>query len=106
MFSSLYAAGEQLATQQPQQPTLIEGLVPFVLMFVVMYFLIIRPQSKKMKDQTNMLAGLKPGDEVITSGGILGRVKSIADEVVTLDLGSTSLRVVKSHISALVEKKS
>jgi preprotein translocase subunit YajC len=51
------------------------------------------------------LANLKAGDEVVTSGGIIGRVKSVADNFVTIDAGSTSLKIMKSHVSGLTKPK-
>ena len=73
-------------------------MVPFLLIFVVMYFILIRPQAKKAKEHKLLLESLKVGDEVVTSGGIIGRVKSLAENFITLDVGNSSLKVLKEHV--------
>ena len=104
LFSQvLYASAENAATNT--QPSLIESLVPFFLIFVGMYFILLRPQAKKAKEHQNLLNSLKPGDEIITSGGIIGRIKNISDGFVSVDLGSTHIKILKEHISSSTNKK-
>ena len=55
-------------------------LLPFILIFVIMYFLIIRPQQKRVKDHREMVAGVRRGDTVITSGGVIGKVTKVIDD--------------------------
>lgn len=69
------------------QPDPIMGFLPLVLITVVFYFLIIRPQMKRTKEQRKMQEALQKGDEVVTSGGQLGRVVKISEHYVTLELG-------------------
>ena len=77
-------------------------MIPFVLIFVVFYFLLIRPQQKKAKDHRVMLENLKKGDSVITQGGIYGKVASISDQVVTLEIADkVRVRVARSHIAGI-----
>ena len=77
-------------------------LVVFVAIF---YFMLIRPQQKRMKDQQAMLAKLAAGDEVVTSGGILGRITEVGDPFVTLEVAEgVRLRVQRSQISQLMPK--
>ena len=77
-------------------------LLPFVLIFVIMYFLIIRPQNNRMKKHAEMLKGLKKGDTVLTNGGIIGKVFKLADDEVTLDTGEGGkLRVTRQTIGGL-----
>ena len=64
----------------------IAQFVPLILIFVVFYFLLIRPQQKKAKEHQNYLANLKKGDKVITCGGIHGQIASLTDTVVTLEI--------------------
>ncbi|MBP7516343.1 MAG: preprotein translocase subunit YajC [Desulfobulbus sp.] len=64
----------------------IAQFVPLILIFVVFYFLLIRPQQKKAKEHQNYLANLKKGDKVITGGGIHGQIASLTDTVVTLEI--------------------
>ncbi len=75
-------------------------LIPLILMFIVMYLLILRPQQKRMRQHQQMLASLKQGDEVVTSGGIYGRVTGIADKAVTLEIANNvRIKVAKGHIA-------
>ncbi len=84
------------------QPSMAEILVMPAALLVIMYFFVIRPQQKKAKEQLQLIQGLKVGDEVVTSGGIIGRVKAIAQDFVTLDAGAnTSLKVQKNHIQGM-----
>ncbi len=63
------------------------GFLPIILMFVVLYFLMIRPQMKRTKEHRAMLEALKKGDEVVTAGGIVGRVTKVTDGYVTIEVG-------------------
>jgi preprotein translocase subunit YajC len=75
---------------------------PFVAMFAVIYFLLIRPSQTQRKEQIDMLAALKKDDEVVTSAGILGRIVAVDDKVITLDIGDrVKLRVLRDRIVGL-----
>ena len=79
-------------------------LLPFAAMFAVVYFLMIRPQQKKMKEQTEMLGQLKQGDEVITTSGILGTVRGLTEKVVTLEIADdVKIKILKSQVSQVVK---
>ncbi len=69
------------------QPDPIMSFLPLVVLFALFYFLIIRPQMKRAKDQKKMQEALQKGDEVVTTGGQLGKVVKISDQYVTLDIG-------------------
>ncbi len=88
------------------QPSFFENIIPFLLIFVLMYFLLIRPQVKKAKEHASLVSGLQVGDEVVTSGGIIGRIRSISEGFVVLDLGSTTVKVLKENISRTSHPKS
>lgn len=62
------------------------AFIPLILMFAIFYFLLIRPQQKKAKEHKNMVAALKKGDRVVSSGGLHGTVTGITDEVVTMEI--------------------
>lgn len=62
------------------------GFLPIILMFVVLYFLMIRPQMKRTKEHRNMLAALKKGDEVVTAGGIVGKITKVGESYVTVEI--------------------
>ncbi len=77
---------------------------PLVLMFVVMYFLMIRPQQKRAKEQKAMMEALAKGDEVVTIGGVLGKVSKVTDQNVTIEVGNTEMIVQKHAISSQLPK--
>jgi preprotein translocase subunit YajC len=84
-------------------PSPVMTILPFILIFVIMYFLVIRPQQRKAKQHQEMLAKLKKNDEVMTSGGIYGKVITLADNVVTLEVApNVRIRVHRPQISAVV----
>lgn len=87
------------------QPTFVENMVPFIFIFVLVYFLLFRPQMKKAKEQAKLIDGLQVGDEIVTSGGFIGKIRSIAENFVVLDLGSTTAKVLKEHVSRLTFPK-
>tara|TARA_B000000460_G_C21381194_1_gene333930 strand:- start:366 stop:644 length:279 start_codon:yes stop_codon:yes gene_type:complete len=81
-------------------------LTPLILIFVIFYFFLIRPQQKRVKDHKNMVAQLKRGDQVVTSGGIVGRIERILeDDKAELTIAeNVNIKVVKSTIQSLSEK--
>jgi preprotein translocase subunit YajC len=84
-------------------PHPILQFLPLVLVFVVFYFLLIRPQQKKAKDRQAMIDQLKRNDEVLTSGGVYGRVVELHEKAVTLEIApKVSVRVDRQHIEAVV----
>ncbi|HET9915601.1 MAG TPA: preprotein translocase subunit YajC [Candidatus Binatia bacterium] len=77
-------------------------IFPFIVILVIMYFMVFRPQQKKMKAHQEMLNKLKRNDEVMTSGGIYGKVTEIKDQVVTLEVApNVRIRVNRPQISAV-----
>ena len=79
-------------------------VVPFVLMFGVIYFLMIRPQQKKMREQQNLLSNLKVGDEVLTASGFLGKISDITDKVVSVELANNvRVRMLKSQVTQVIQ---
>ena len=101
-MSSLYA---QSATATGGT---IGALLPFVLMFVIIYFLIIRPQRKKQKSHKNMLENLKVGDEVITNGGIKGVIANLKQNkgIISLKIAdNVKIEILRSAISTIIINK-
>jgi preprotein translocase subunit YajC len=70
-----------------EQPDPLISFLPLIVLFVLFYFLIIRPQMKRAKDQRKMQEAIQKGDEVITAGGQLGKVIKVTDQYITLDIG-------------------
>lgn len=80
-------------------------ILPLVLIFVVFYFLLIRPQTKRAKEHREMVGKLAAGDEVVTNGGILGRISEVGEHFVTLEVASqVAIRVQKFQIAQLMPK--
>jgi preprotein translocase subunit YajC len=76
--------------------------VPLIAIFAIFYFLVLRPQSKKAKDHQKMLSELKKGDDVVTQGGIIGRITGIKDSEMTLQVQEgVRLRVLRSSITGV-----
>jgi preprotein translocase subunit YajC len=92
------------APAQAPPPSGIMGFAPFILIFAIFYFMLIRPQQKKAKEQMDMLSALKQGDEVITAAGILGKVTGINDKVVTVEVADdVRVKMLKTQISQVVK---
>jgi preprotein translocase subunit YajC len=83
----------------------IMGLLPIVLMFVLLYFMMIRPQMKRQKEHKAMLEGLKSGDEVVSAGGILGRITKISESYVTVEVADDmQITVQRAAVQTLLPK--
>ncbi|TCS83840.1 preprotein translocase subunit YajC [Tepidibacillus fermentans] len=89
------------------QGSWLATLLPFVLMFVIFYFLLIRPQQKRTKQRNAMLASLKKNDKVVTIGGIYGTIVDLTDDKVTLRVNeSMKITFDRNAINGVVESKS
>ncbi|MBI5573972.1 MAG: preprotein translocase subunit YajC [Elusimicrobia bacterium] len=87
----------------PQGTAMFSSLMPIVLIFIVFYFLLIRPQSKKQKEHQKMLEALKKGDRVITASGLYGTVHEIQGNTVKLKISeNVNVQMLKSAISAVI----
>jgi preprotein translocase subunit YajC len=81
------------------------NILPLVLIFVVFYFLLIRPQTKRAKEHREMVAKLSAGDEVVTNGGILGRISEIDESFVTLEVApKVTIRVQRFQVTQMMPK--
>lgn len=89
------------------QPNAFVQLLPLVLIFVVFYFLLIRPQAKRAKEHKAMVAALAVGDEVVTSGGILGKVTETGDQFLTVEIAEgVRVKLQRHTVSAVLPKGS
>lgn len=105
LISAAYAQGTGITGIFDNQSALIQFL-PLVLIFVVFYFLLIRPQQKKTRDHKTVLDALRRGDRVVTGGGIIGTVARVENpEEVTVDIAdNVRVRVVRSTITSVLAK--
>lgn len=93
------AAGEGGGT------AMLVQFLPLIAIFAIMYFLLIRPQNKRMKEHRDMVAALRRGDTVVTSGGILGKVTKVADDMLTVEIAKdVQIQVVRSTITEVRAK--
>ena len=74
-------------------------LVPMALIFMIFYFLLIRPQQKKQRDQEGMLKGIEKGDQVVTAGGLHGKIVGVTDDVLTLEIAAVKGERVRVKVS-------
>ena len=116
MHATLFALLLQAAPAAPAAPSAPGGggsnpmatacgggggmLAPMVLIFVVFYFMLIRPQQKKQRELADWLKSLKKGDEVVTTGGVIGKISGLTDNTVTLEVQEkVRLKVLRSHVA-------
>ena len=85
----------------------IAQFIPLILIFVIFYFFLIRPQQKRVKDHKAMVASLKRGDEIITSGGIIGTIDRVMeDDRIEVTIGeNVKVQIIRSTITSLLKKE-
>ncbi|MET0330916.1 MAG: preprotein translocase subunit YajC [Dyella sp.] len=98
---TLFVLGQAAAA--PGNP--LVTFLPLILLFVVFYFLMIRPQMKKQKEQRTMLSALAKGDEVVTTGGIAGRIDEVSDAFLTVEIApNVKVKLQKGAVSQVLPK--
>jgi preprotein translocase subunit YajC len=101
LISNAYAQ----AAAPAAAPNPLMSFLPLIILFGIFYFMLIRPQMKRAKEQRTMIAALNKGDEVLTNGGLLGRIDSLADQFVTLEVApGVIVKLRKDAISAVLPK--
>lgn len=110
LISNAYAQAATAAAGASQDPTGgLMGLMPIILMFIVLWFLMIRPQMKKTKEHQKMVSELQKGDEIVTQGGMAGRIVKVGENYVTLEIATlkdapVEVQIQKQAIGALLPK--
>ncbi len=95
----------QSAAAGAEQAPAWAGLLPMVILFVIFYFLLIRPQQKKAKEHRKMVEELSKGDEAVTTGGILGKIRKVGENFVDIEVADgVTLTVQKGQIAQLMPK--
>ncbi|MDR0246774.1 MAG: preprotein translocase subunit YajC [Burkholderiales bacterium] len=103
MFIS--SAFAQAADGAQQESSLLVSLAPMILIFVVFWFLLIRPQQKKVKEHRSMILALQKGEEVATAGGVIGRIVKLDESTLTLEIASnTEILVQRTAVTQLLPK--
>jgi preprotein translocase subunit YajC len=92
-------------TGQPGQPqqSMLMSFLPMILLVVVFYFILIRPQQQRSKHQSQLLKNLKSGDKVVTAGGIVGVVITVKDKTVSLRSADAKMEITKSSVAEIIE---
>lgn len=105
-FLTRFLIEDAWAQGQAAQPEAsIMGFLPLILLIVIFYFLLIRPQAKRQKEHRAMIDALGSGDEIITGGGLLGKIKEVGDQYVTVEFAdNVTMKVQKNTIAAVVPK--
>jgi preprotein translocase subunit YajC len=93
------------AQEAPLQGGGVFSLLPLIILFAVFYFFLIRPQMKQAKEHRQMVESLKKGDEVVTNGGLLGKIKQVGDNFIVLEIATdTEVKVQKNAVSVTMLK--
>jgi preprotein translocase subunit YajC len=101
LISSAYAQAAPAAGA----PNPLMSFLPLIIIFGIFYFMLIRPQMKRAKEARAMVAALAKGDEVLTTGGMVGRIEDIADSFITLEIAdNVSVKVQKNAVTAVLPK--
>jgi preprotein translocase subunit YajC len=103
LSDSLLAMGAQPQPGQPAPPVWT-SLVPLVLLVAVFYFAFIRPQQKKQKEHAALLKNVRPGDKIVTSGGIIGVIVTVKDKTATIRSADAKFEIAKSAIAEITER--
>jgi preprotein translocase subunit YajC len=105
-FNNLSAILAMATPPKPGQeaPPMWTNLVPLVLIMVVFYFILIRPQQKRAKQQAELLKSVKPGDKVLTSGGIIAVVVTVKEKTLTIRSADTKMEITKTAVAEITER--
>lgn len=110
MFQNLlnifFTATPAWAQESAKKPDFIMSLVPFIAMFFIFYFLVLRPQVKKQKQHDETLKNLKKGDRILTTSGFLGTIDGITEKFITLEIAEkVKVRLLKAQVSAIINER-
>lgn len=99
------ARAQEAMPPAPEAPGILESLFPIFLIFIVFYFLLIRPQQKKVKQHQQMVEALRRGDKVVTAGGIVGTVTKIEDDMAHVEIApNVRIKVMKATIGDVLSR--
>ena len=102
-ISSAYA--QEAAATAASQPSALAGFLPLIIMVALFYFLLIRPQQRKINEHKKMVNALRKGDKILTGGGIYGTVTKVEDDVLHVEIAShTEIRVARNTIISVVTR--
>ncbi len=107
MLMAAFATSVQAAQPvRPQGASFVTALIPFILVFVIFYLLIVMPQKNRQKKHQNMVEQLKPGDQIITSGGIYGTVMGVQPDRIELKVAANvKIDITKSSVAVILKQQ-
>lgn len=106
MMAHAQSVAQSGAPGAAKQPGAFEMLLPFIFVFGIFYFLVIRPQAKRQKTHQKFITELKKGDEVITTSGILGTIEGLTDRFVTLEISEgVNIRILRSQVASTLAQQ-
>ena len=93
------------AQASAQQPSMLASFIPLILIFLIFYFLLIRPQQKKQKEHKILLDSIQRGDEILSSGGILGKVIKVDNDKLTVEISKgVHVTIIRSTVADVIKK--
>ena len=93
------------AQSAAQQPSMLASFIPLILIFLIFYFLLIRPQQKKQKEHKVLLDSIQRGDEILSSGGILGKVIKVDNDKLTVEISKgVNVTIIRSTVADVIKK--
>ena len=88
-----------------QQPSMLASFIPLILIFLIFYFLLIRPQQKKQKEHKVLLDSIQRGDEILSSGGIIGKVIKVDNDKLTVEISKgVNVNIIRSTVADVIKK--
>ena len=102
-LKTLFAMGTPPGGQQSQAPFWVQ-FFPLILLFVLMYFILIRPQQKKAKEHQKLMEAIKPGDKIVTTGGIVATVVAVKEGALSIRSADTKMEIIKSSVAQVTER--
>ncbi len=104
MFNFINMAYAQ-ADAVVSKPSIIETVFPFIIIFVIFFFLVIRPQAKKAKEHSGFVANIKKGDKILTTGGILGTIEGVTEKFVDISIAqNVRIKMLKSQVAGFAKE--
>jgi preprotein translocase subunit YajC len=101
---SIFLAQAQSAAPSSAGPNPLASFIPIILIFIIMYFVLLRPQMRRQKDQQRLVAGLKTGDRIVTAAGIHGMITNVKDSTVTVKVAdNVKLEMEKSAVTNVLK---
>ncbi len=101
LISNVYAQTGQGPSPTPPHPLM--SFLPFVIIFFIFYFLMIRPQKRKLEEEKKFLSSISKGDEIFTKSGLIGTICALTDKIVTLEVEGAKIKVLRSQIGGLAK---